>query len=51
MFLFSKLSRPVLGPTQPPNQWVQWLLSGEKRPMRDGNSSPLPKAHVKNDYR
>jgi len=29
-FFFSKLARPALGSTQPPNQYVQWLLPGGK---------------------
>jgi len=29
-FFFSELARPALGPTQPPNQWVQCLLPGGK---------------------
>jgi hypothetical protein len=46
-FLFTTLSRPVLGPTQPPNQWVQGALSlGLKLPGR--NHSPPSDAEVKN---
>jgi hypothetical protein len=26
IFLFSKMSRPVLGPTEPPIQWVPWFF-------------------------
>jgi hypothetical protein len=39
--LFSKSSRPVLGPTQPPIQWVLGVLSpGVKRPGREADHSP-----------
>jgi hypothetical protein len=30
IFLFSTSSRPVLGPTQPPNQWVRGSFLGSK---------------------
>jgi hypothetical protein len=38
---FSQLSRPALGPTQPPVQWVLGLFPGVKRPRR-GVDHPLP---------
>jgi hypothetical protein len=42
IFLFSTLSRPVLGPTQPLIQWVLGALSpGVKRPGCEANHSPL----------
>jgi len=35
IFLFATASRPALGPTQPPIQWVLGALSlGVKRPER-----------------
>jgi hypothetical protein len=35
------LSRPVLGPTQPPIQWIQRALSpGVKRPGHEAHNSP-----------
>jgi len=37
---FLHLSRPALGPTQLPVQWVSVLPRGKKRPGRD--SDPLP---------
>jgi hypothetical protein len=42
-FFFSTSSRPVLGPTQPPIQWVPWaVFSGVKQSERDADHSPLP---------
>jgi hypothetical protein len=38
---FSHLSRPVLGSTQPPVQWVPVLSRGKERPRRDADPSPL----------
>jgi hypothetical protein len=38
---FSHTSRPALGPTQPPVQWVLGLSRGEKRPRR-GADHPNP---------
>ena len=38
---FPHLSRPVLGPTQPPVQWVSGFSRGKERPGRDADlSSP-----------
>jgi hypothetical protein len=46
--LYSTESRPALGPTQPPNQWVPAPLSpGVKRPGREADHSP-PSSDVKN---
>jgi hypothetical protein len=46
-----KISRPALGPTQPPIQWVTWALSaGIKWPMREADHSPPPSAEVKNEW-
>jgi hypothetical protein len=50
-FLFSTSSRPVLGPTQPPIQWVPWAISpGVKRPGREADHSPPTGAEVKNTW-
>jgi hypothetical protein len=42
-FHFSMLSRPALGHTQPPIQWVP----GVKRPGREADHSPPATAEVK----
>jgi hypothetical protein len=47
-FLFDTVSRPALGPTQPPIQWVIGLISlGVKRPKRETGHSPPSSAEVK----
>jgi hypothetical protein len=47
-FLFSTSSRPVLGPIQPPIQWVPGAISrGIKRPGREADHSPPTSAKVK----
>jgi hypothetical protein len=47
-FLFSTSSRPALGPTQPPIQWVSGVLyPGVKRPGREADHSPPVSAEVK----
>jgi hypothetical protein len=49
-FLFST-SRPVLGPTQPPIQWVPGALSpGVKQPEREADHSPPTNAEVKKTW-
>jgi hypothetical protein len=49
IYLFTTASRPALGPTQPPVQWVTGALSLEiKRPERETDHSPPPSAEVKN---
>jgi hypothetical protein len=48
-FLIATVSRPVLGPTQPPNQWVLGALSPEvKRVGREANRSSPYSAEIKN---
>jgi len=46
---FSHLSRLVLGPTQPPVQWVASLSGGKERPGRDADPSPPSSAVVKKE--
>jgi len=46
LFLFATASRPALGPTQPPIQWVP----GVKRPGREADYSPPSSAAVKNAW-
>jgi hypothetical protein len=51
VFLFTTVSRPALGPTQPPIQWVPGALSlGVKRPEREADHSPPSSAEVKNEW-
>jgi len=48
IFPFTTASRMVLGPTQPPIQWVWGALSlGLKRPGREAGHSPASSAEVK----
>jgi hypothetical protein len=47
-FHFSMSSRPALGPTQPPIQWVPRVLSpGVKQLEREADHSPSTSAEVK----
>jgi hypothetical protein len=49
IFLFTTASRTVLGPTQPPFQWVPGPLSlGVKRPGHEADHSPPSGVEVKN---
>jgi hypothetical protein len=51
MFLLSTSSRLVLGPTQPPVQWVPGALSPEiKRSGSEADHSPPSGADVKNTW-
>jgi hypothetical protein len=43
---FPHLSRPTLGPTQPPVQWVPALSGGKVRPGRDADHSLPSSAEV-----
>jgi hypothetical protein len=50
--LFTTVSRPALGPTQPPIQWVPGALSlGAKRPGREADHSSQFSAEFKNAWR
>jgi hypothetical protein len=50
--LFATTSRPALGPTQPPIQWVPVAFSlGVKLPGREADQSPVSNAEVKNAWR
>jgi hypothetical protein len=47
-FFFFTVSRPALGPTQPPIQWITEAVSlGVKRPGREADHSPPSSAEVK----
>jgi hypothetical protein len=49
IFLLSTSTRPVLGPTQPPNQWVpEGTSTGVKRQGREADQSPPTTVEVKN---
>jgi hypothetical protein len=49
IFLFSTASRPAVGPTQPPIQWVPGALSpGVKRKWREADHSPPSSDEAKN---
>jgi hypothetical protein len=52
IFPLASVSRPALGPTQPPVQWVPGVLSpGVKaRPGRYADHSPPSSAEVENEY-
>jgi hypothetical protein len=51
IFLFTTASRPALGSTQPPIQWVPRAFSvGAKRPGREADHSPPSSAEVKNAW-
>jgi hypothetical protein len=48
-FLLNPASRPVLGPTQPPIQWISGALSlGVKRPGHESDHSLPSSGEVKN---
>jgi hypothetical protein len=51
IYLFTTASRPALGPTQPPLQWVPGATSlGVKRPGREADHSLPSSADVKNAW-
>ena len=47
---FRHLSRPALGPTHPPIQWVSDIFRCKKRPGRDADPSPSSRTVVKKEY-
>jgi hypothetical protein len=50
-FLFFTVSRPALGPTQPPNQWVSGAFTLEvKGPGREADHSLPSSAKFKNAW-
>jgi hypothetical protein len=50
-FPLASVSRPALGPTQPPVQWVPGVLSPgiKARPVRDADHSPPSSVEVENE--
>jgi hypothetical protein len=46
---FSHMSRPALGPTQSPVQWVPGLFLGVKRPECGADHPPHSSAEVENE--
>jgi len=51
IFLFTIASRPALGPTYPPTQWVTGALSmGVNQPGHEANESPPLVARSKNAW-
>jgi hypothetical protein len=46
---FPHTSRPALGPTQPPVQWVPGFFWGVKRPGHVADQPPSPSAEVVNE--
>jgi hypothetical protein len=51
VFLFTTASRPALGPTQPPIQWIPGALSlGVKLTRREADHSPPSSVEVKNAW-
>jgi hypothetical protein len=52
IFPLASVSRPALGPTQPPVQWVLGgpFPGGKARPGRDADHSPPSSAEVENEY-
>jgi hypothetical protein len=46
---FPHLSRPALGSTQPPVQWIPGLSWGKDRPGRDADLSPPSSTVVKKE--
>jgi hypothetical protein len=51
IFFFTTVSRPVLGPTQPPIQWVPGaLFLGVKWPGREADQSSTSSVEVKNTW-
>jgi hypothetical protein len=51
IFLFTTVSRPVLGPTQLPITWLPEALTlGVKRRGREADHSPLHSAEIRNAW-
>jgi hypothetical protein len=50
IFLFFRMSRPAVLPSQPPIQWVLGFFPGVERPGREVNHSPPSSDDVKNEW-
>jgi hypothetical protein len=47
---FLRMSRPALGPSQPPVKWVPGLSRGQRRPGRGADHPLPPSAEIKIEY-
>jgi hypothetical protein len=50
VFYFSKMSRPAVGPSQPPTEWYAGSFLGVERSGRVADHSPPSRAKVKSEW-